>query len=212
MKKPIIAIIANGPAPTKKILTQFLNDIDIIIAADGGANTCRKLGLKPDYIVGDLDSVLDSTLQLFNEASVIRMEDQDFSDMQKALTFAKGLNPKKIKIFAAFGERSDHTFSNLLYFASMNLPVEPEIFDNFGRFIILEKGNHEIYGNPGQPVSIISLTPVINLNLSGFKFAVIQENFSPFFNGTSNEFTQNNATITFDSGRLFVYFPFDKDH
>ena len=208
MKKTVIAIIANGTAPTKKNLTQFLSDIDIIIAADGGADTCLELGLKPDYIVGDLDSVLESTLQLFSEAQVIRLQDQNSSDMQKAISFASGLNPKKIKIFAAFGKRSDHTTSNLLHFASMNLYPELEIFDNYGRFIILESGNHKLQGNPGQTVSLLSLTPLTNLTISGFKYKVTQESFTPFFNGSSNEFLANSANIQFDDGRMFVYFPF----
>lgn len=211
INKPVIAIIANGLAPTKKALSQTMQDIDIIIAADGGANACRERGLIPDYIVGDLDSVDDSTLHLFNDVSVIRMPDQNLSDLQKAITFALSKNPEKVKIISAFGKRSDHTFSNLLHFASMDLPVAFEIFDNFGRLIILQEGTYEISGTPGQPVSLISITPITNLTTTGFKYKVLQKSFNPFFNGTSNEFVKATATIQFDSGRLLVYFPSEEE-
>ena len=37
-----------------KASTQFASNI---VAADGGANTCLQYGVKPDAVIGDLDSI-----------------------------------------------------------------------------------------------------------------------------------------------------------
>ncbi|MCK7517698.1 MAG: hypothetical protein MZV64_08270 [Ignavibacteriales bacterium] len=55
MKKCLI--IANGKSPTKKVVEYFYSKgFNTIICADGGANSARKLGIIPDFIIGDLDS------------------------------------------------------------------------------------------------------------------------------------------------------------
>lgn len=211
MGKPVIAIIANGLAPEKQLLTQTLSDVDIIVAADGGAETCRDLDIKPDYIVGDLDSVSEETKRFFSEASVILMYDQNYSDMQKALGFALSKDPGKLKIFSAFGKRSDHTFSNLLIFSGMDIPVPFELYDTFGKLFLLGPGKHNLNGNAGEPVSLFSISPMQNLSISGLQYSLSHKNYPSFFNGTSNRFTEESATVEFDSGRLFVYLPFKEE-
>ena len=211
MNKPIIAIIANGLAPSKKLLAQTLTNVDIIVAADGGAETCRELDIQPDFIVGDLDSVSEETKRYFKDASVILMYDQNYSDMQKAIAFSLSKDPEKLKIYSAFGKRSDHTFSNLLIFSGMDIPVPFELYDNFGILSLLHPGQHKLKGNAGEPVSLFSITPLQNLSINGLKYPVSRQNFKSFFNGSSNQFTEEDASVEFDSGHLFVYLPFKEE-
>ena len=51
-----IAIIANGTINDSKFHLELLKDSDIIICADGGANSAKELGIIPNYVIGDLDS------------------------------------------------------------------------------------------------------------------------------------------------------------
>ena len=62
----IISIIANGAVPNCDFLNQNLIGTDMIIAADGGAEICRKLQIQPQYIIGDLDSVTEETIEFLN--------------------------------------------------------------------------------------------------------------------------------------------------
>ncbi len=208
MNKPVIAIIANGLAPSKKLLAQTLFNVDIIVAADGGAEICRELNINPDFIVGDLDSVSEETKRFFKDASVILMYDQNYSDMQKAIAFSLSKNPERLVIYSAFGKRSDHTFSNLLIFSGMNIPVPFELYDTFGKLFLLHPGKHILNGAAGDPVSLFSISPIENLSISGLKYPVSRQNFDSFFNGASNRFSEESAAVEFDSGRLFVYLPF----
>jgi len=62
----MILIIANGILPPKDFCKQFTNKADKIIAADGGANHCLTLGITPDIVIGDLDSISDEAKEKFN--------------------------------------------------------------------------------------------------------------------------------------------------
>ena len=49
-------IVANGEFVKPEPYPWELEQIDIIIAADGGIQHCRSLGLIPSIVIGDLDS------------------------------------------------------------------------------------------------------------------------------------------------------------
>lgn len=65
MKKNAL-IICNGEAPSKKLAQRLARTADIIVAADGGANVARKLGIHPDIVIGDLDSITPATKRYFS--------------------------------------------------------------------------------------------------------------------------------------------------
>ena len=50
-------ILANGEFPTHEIPLQILNEADFIICCDGASQNLLDYGLKPNLIIGDLDSV-----------------------------------------------------------------------------------------------------------------------------------------------------------
>ena len=52
-----IAIICNGEFDNAIVSGGYLNNIDYIIAADGGANNCYNCNITPNIIIGDLDSL-----------------------------------------------------------------------------------------------------------------------------------------------------------
>ncbi len=62
-------VICNGEAPSKKLARQLVRNADVIVAADGGANVARKLGVRPDVIIGDLDSIKPATRRYFSSGS-----------------------------------------------------------------------------------------------------------------------------------------------
>ncbi len=211
MKKPHIAIIANGEPPSKSLIERYLPTVDLVIAADGGANSCVELDLKPNYIVGDLDSVTKETRRHFPETTVIPMIDQNLSDLQKAIAFALTRDPQRLLIFAAFGKRGDHTFSNLLVASTLKTNVPVEMLDDWGKLTWLKSGKHQLHGIPGHTVSLFSIHPLQHLSTSGFKFNLDDAHFKAAFNGTSNQFETDAVHIEFTGGPLFVYLPFKQD-
>lgn len=105
-------IIANGLYEHEVILS--LIEKKKIIALDGAANNLKDI--IPDYILGDFDSIepkIEEKYRLLN-VPFIETDDQDFTDLEKAITFAKNCGAKSISICCALGgERTDHTLGNL---------------------------------------------------------------------------------------------------
>ena len=61
-----IIVIGNGERPSIELWDEIYKKGDIVICADGGADAARNLGIVPDIIVGDLDSIQPDTLKHFS--------------------------------------------------------------------------------------------------------------------------------------------------
>jgi thiamine pyrophosphokinase len=203
MKKNIIAIIADGEKNNH--IRSILKNTDIIIAADGGANLCRSQKIKPDYIIGDFDSITYENMEFFSDSKFIEITEQENTDLQKALGYALSLNPTKIIIVSAFGKRTDHTLSNILIFQNYEESIPLNIYDNFGVMTLYSPGKYELKLQLGQTISFFSLIPIKGFSLLGFKYPVVNEDHSNNFIGVSNVIINQKCTIEFQKGKLFSY-------
>jgi len=201
----IIILVANGEDISREKALSIVSDAVLIIAIDGGAEFCRKIGVTPDYILGDLDSVPAEISAVFPGSEIIRLADQNLNDMQKALNFCESLQPDKIKIINAAGLRSDHFIVNLIVFDSYQFPQRLEIHDNFGVLKILKPGHHLINTKPGETISLLSFKPVCCLTLKGFEFPLNDADLTENFIGISNRSMSNKVSIVFKKGRIFIY-------
>jgi thiamine pyrophosphokinase len=203
MRKKVIAIIADGEKVNN--IENILNDVDVIIAADGGANICRICEVTPDYIIGDLDSIILENIKFFSKSKFVEVSEQSTTDLPKAISYALKLNPTKIKIIAAFGKRTDHTIANILIFQNYDELIPLEVYDNFGVMNFYPPGKHYIALQSGQTISFFSITPIENLSLEGFKYPVIDTDYSNNFIGISNVAIDKNCSIKFNRGKLISY-------
>ncbi|RLC50988.1 MAG: thiamine diphosphokinase [Candidatus Cloacimonadota bacterium] len=199
-----IIIIANGELPSEEIMKSLKLDKDMIIAADGGARICRECGLVPYYIVGDLDSIKDEIGE-FKHSEIVKIESQDTTDMQKALDFAIQFHPEELHIYAALGNRCDHTLANLFLFFNFEYNGDLTVYDNFGCLKILKPGKHKLEGESGELVSFFSFSKLKNFKIKGLKYPVPLQNLKSNFYSISNEFTSANAEISFSEGRVLYY-------
>lgn len=97
-------IVANGPFLSKSIIAEAAQEAHII-ALDGAANMLVRLGIIPNIILGDFDSFQEE--EVFKDIEKITLPDQDFTDFQKALHYAKQ-NATSIHVVCATGGRMDH--------------------------------------------------------------------------------------------------------
>ena len=107
----------------------------LIVAADGGAAKAELLGLRPDVVVGDLDSLAPETRERLRADGVdIRAHpaDKDESDTHLALREALARGASQLVLIGALGGvRPDHALANLLL---LGLP------DLAGRQVVLLDG------------------------------------------------------------------------
>ena len=107
MTAPTCYIIGAAPATLPAIEKR---PCDLVIAADGGLNTCRKAGLVPDLIVGDVDSL--GAVPTGEQVVTLPVEKDD-TDTAHALHLARERGFSRFALFGVLGgERMDHSFAN----------------------------------------------------------------------------------------------------
>ena len=84
-------------------------DGDIIIAADGGYDTLKKLGIEPDLLLGDMDSLTEVPRALEKLVYPVRKDETDTH-----LAYLEGVRRgyTDFVIYGGVGGRDDHTFAN----------------------------------------------------------------------------------------------------
>ncbi|MCL2276858.1 MAG: thiamine diphosphokinase [Treponema sp.] len=120
-----------GPAPEviKRVIDNEINGARIqdalIIAADSGLNAAENARLRPDWIIGDMDSLDDSRkLDSYPKESVIRHKhDKDFTDTELAFLLAREKGCAEIWIIGGGGGRIDHLFGIKSMFERDDFPA-----------------------------------------------------------------------------------------
>jgi len=204
MKKCII--IANGKAPTKKVIDYFIGKGFVtIICADGGANSARKIGIIPDFIVGDFDSIALSTLKYFkNKSTILQIHTQNDTDVEKCLKFAIKKEFKEVILFGVTGDRLDHTICNLgiviKFFNQLKiyLAAETSFLTPFNKDTII---NSKI----GETISIYAFDKKTKVTSNGLKYRLNKASL-PFGvkESTSNVSISSTVKLNVSGGIVFV--------
>ncbi len=87
-----------------------LHETDLVIAADGGLKWVNDIGITPDYIVGDFDS-LPYTPTGSNVIKHPVMKDETDTILAIDIGFSKGYN--EFIIYGCLGGRLDHTIGSI---------------------------------------------------------------------------------------------------
>ena len=199
-----IAIIANGYVKNPDFHKDLLKDADIVICADGGADNVKKIGIVPDYIIGDLDSASKSSIEFFKDKSkIIKDDNPDKTDLELALSLAETLNPSEILIIGAIGDRIDHTLANIMCLDKIKTDIKAEIID-YKNTIQLVKNHIEINGEKDDIISVVPITDVDNLSYTGLKWNVKNLDTGIGWFGISNKLTDGKAVIDFSKGKVLI--------
>ncbi|MEL7646953.1 MAG: thiamine diphosphokinase [Sedimentibacter sp.] len=168
-------IIANGDDVDKKALDGL--NIECVICADGGLKKAKALGLTPDIIVGDFDSVDRDLLEKYRSMNIETVKfpvEKDFTDMELSIEIAADKGYRDIVLLGATGgPRLDHSMANMMLLEKyFNSGINIEIIDNNNSVKVVSDGTDlMIDGKKDRFVSLIPLTEEISgLSLVGFKY------------------------------------------
>lgn len=198
-----ILIIANGwltPSPE-------LKNGDLLLAADGGAKHCLELGLIPDYVIGDLDSLNEEDLETLSASGsqILSFPSRkDYTDLELAIQHAEKLGATQATLVAALGARWDQTLANIfLAAASTSFPIK--IIDGEQEINFLHSGEIlKISGSPGDTVSLIPLSAqAVGIRTENLEYPLNDETLElGSTRGVSNILLQPNASIALKNGLL----------
>ncbi len=198
-------LLGNAPAGPGAWLKQLAKTADSIVAADGGADRALRAGIVPDVIIGDLDSVSPRARKKFASSQWIFVDNQNNTDLQKALDYLVTQKCKKCTLVGFEGGRPDFTLGNLLalylYARKMDLRVAGR-----GWTIFPITRTKTFTTRPGARVSLLPLSPCSGVTLYGLKFPLTNARLTLGTTRTlSNQAVKNRFTVQLKSGVLLVY-------
>ena len=188
---------------------------ELLIVVDGALEKTHHLGLMPDYIVGDFDTVNQSLLKYYDESIILRHPpEKDQTDTELAIETALAAQCTELVFFGATGSRLDHSLANIFLLQSLlKQQISAEIINENNR-LYLKNQSFILQRNKtcGDFVSLLPLTETVEeVTLTGFKYPVQNLTFYRERTlGVSNEITEEEASVEFSKGIFIVVESRDK--
>jgi thiamine pyrophosphokinase len=205
-------IVASAPLRPTAGLIARLAGAERVLAADGGAATALTLRLRPDLVLGDLDSLGQRVQRLLRRQGVafeLHPTDKDATDGELALWRALAWGATTITIVGGLGgPRLDHGLANILLLGREALAGRRvTLLDNRNEVRLLRDG--EAWRWVSQPGEIVSLLPlfddVAGVTTEGLRWPLHQATLTlASTRAVSNEALANQAGVRVGTGRLLV--------
>jgi thiamine pyrophosphokinase len=206
-----IVIFANGILENPAFLLKRLQPGDRIFCADGGTYHALALGLSPEMIVGDLDSLTAETIAQMEATEVTfrrYSENKDQTDLELALDIAVAERPEEILLVTALGGRLDQALANILLLTQPKYgSVKLSLLDGLQSAIVLRDYSQlTIEGEPGDILSLVPLTPqVTGVNFSGVGWPLAQATLRLGSTWSiSNVLKERQARVEIDEGMVLL--------
>ena len=215
-------VVADGDVPSLGALDSawpgWDRGVDLVVAADGGWDKAEGLGLRPDLLVGDADSLPEERfLALAADGVAIERSPttKDESDAELAMLAALRRGATQITVLGALGgKRFDHTIANV---GLLGLPApddaDVELLDGSTRVRLLRApasdGQIARCSLAGSTDDLVSLLPVgepaLGVTTDGLLYSLREEDLLPGpARGLSNVRVAADASVTLRGGRLLV--------
>lgn len=203
-------LLANGEYGDITLYYALVQNADLIICADGGANYAYQMGITPHCIIGDMDSIQPDIKEYFT-AQQVPFKDfppaKDFTDTQLALALACEQGAQEIILLGTLGGRLDHTMANI--YSCIEAVRQGKKISHFGPqlTIYMVSERLKLIGRPGDLVSLIVLTDKAEgVTLKSFAYPLqnaLLYKEKPY--AVSNQMTADTAEINIKSGIIAVF-------
>jgi len=206
-----VLIMTNGEYGDLEWYQERKEGFDQIICVDGGAGWARKLGILPNWLVGDMDSLGDEDLKFMEQQGVQfarYSSKKDNTDTQLSLLLAEKLGADEITIWGGTGSRLDHTLSNLYSAASLIKKGKTVQFDSPGLSIYLVKDVLKLTGEIGKTVSVLAIGDgASGVTLEGFQYPLHNVEIDSMWQyWVSNVIVSSPQFVSVASGILAVFY------
>ncbi|CAN5212971.1 thiamine diphosphokinase [soil metagenome] len=196
-------IFLHGDLSDISPIKPYIELVDLLIAADGGAEYALKSGVTPHIVIGDLDSISPETKALLENKTTwqIYPREKDFTDAELAIQYALEKTATTVYIVGFLGRRLDHMLANLAYLST--IPAHVVLIEGSQRLSFIKK-SASIIGKKDDEVSLIPLlTDCLDVTTAGLSYPLDHE-LLPYgtTRGISNVMLAEKATVTISSGTL----------
>jgi thiamine pyrophosphokinase len=203
-------VFVNGVVDDYAALRSWLQPGDYLVCADGGTRHCLALGLMPDVVVGDLDSVDPAELPRLAASGVAVQRhpvDKDQTDLELAIEAALAAGADQVLLLGALGGRLDQTLANLLILAQRPWPAPIRLAEGRQIAQMLRSGETlTLDMPPGSTVSALPLSAqVTGITYAGLKYPLADATLEfGSTRGISNQVIRSPASIRIGAGLLLI--------
>ncbi len=163
----------------------------------------RALGLVPDVIIGDLDSLTRSTRRAFRSTLILRVRRQDNTDLEKALDFLAASRVRAVTILGATGKRIDFTLGNFAvlwkYSRFMDLRFAGD------SWYAIAAGRRRVFrARRGTVVSLVPFGDCDGITLRGLRYPLTNASMRVGDTGLSNVVVRSPVTVRVRRGAMLL--------
>ena len=203
------AFIYTGGTVFCEYVTEKPEKGDLIIAADAGYLTTQKMGVKPDVLLGDFDTL--GVENIPDDIECLRVPaEKDDTDTQLAIKTAIERGAGEIVIIGGLSGRLDHTLSTLAILEDLwerkNDRIYVILTDGKNRVRFLRNSGTILPRSQYRYFSLIAADDIVKgVTLDGCKYPLKNGRISRRYQwAVSNEITGNCALIEIRRGGVWV--------
>lgn len=174
---PVAAVFLNGEYTDADFDRRVAACSDLVLAADGGAARLAALGLRPDAVIGDMDSLAADVAAGLAAAGVTFVRHQvrkDQTDGELAVGHALSQGAGRVLLAGALGTQLDHVLGHTAILRRLAregidaCALSPHLWTTVAR------GSAELQlgGAQGRRFSFVALTACTSVTLRGFDYGL----------------------------------------
>ncbi|MCB0278826.1 MAG: thiamine diphosphokinase [Calditrichaeota bacterium] len=173
-----------------------------IYCTDGAYNILKKKKIAVHAVIGDFDSIKQTTHQ---SDRFVHRPDQNFTDFDKALAYLDELQVEKIDVFGASGNEQDHFLGNLYVARKWKQRFSLMFYDQYQRYF-LAKSTEVIDNILGKTVSLMPFYQADKITTSGLQYPLDQASLGFDSSiGIRNKAVSQRVQIKHSSGDLIIF-------
>ena len=201
-------VFSAGEWADDDVVMALVERANVVLACDGALAKCLNRGIRPQTVIGDMDSVEPGVLENFRaDGGHIELQTgQETNDLEKALAWVEGIGIQVCTIVGATGGDPQHEWANLMACAGSNLDISCEGLNNIYRFIKSGE-DHSIELGVGAEFSLFAMPAAHEIHLSGARFELEGSSMTFGSQGVHNVATSVRVNLSFMRGRLMVLYP-----
>ncbi len=203
IKEKACYIVGAGEMAYSQIFPLAPHADDMLIAADGGVQVVLNVGLTPDLVIGDFDSLGYCPHEL---KPIVLPCEKDDTDMLSALKQGLQREYETFLLYGGMGGREDHTIANiqLLYYLA-SLGKRGFLIGKQNIMTAIKNDSVRISDMHGYLSIFCAGDQAEGVTISGCKYNLTNGTLTNLFPiGVSNEFTDEDAVISVKNGMLLI--------
>jgi len=197
-------LFIGGAGPDRESLGVRRDEVSLVVAADAGLLLALDIGIAPDLVVGDMDSLGDrSILDGFAPGQVLLFpQDKDETDTEIGLRVLRERGCADVTVAGGGGGRVDHLLAVAALFERENPPTR-WVTDRAD--IRLIEGEFEAAGWEGSTVSFLPIGPQASgMRSEGLQWPLDGLCFRRGYGGISNRVTAGRMRVWVRTGKLLM--------